>query len=104
MTNQLADILSDPHWFLHSVSKDLSSFTFLRLERDQLTAPAFLDATLQKQAADQCHIPTSAVAQYGAGQALPPYYIFHSAFCCSTLLARCMDLSGAFLALKEPNA
>lgn len=32
----------------------------------------------------------------------PVNFIFHSAYCCSTLLAGCFDLPGRALALKEP--
>ena len=41
-----------------------------------------------------------------AAQALappPPRFIFHSAYCCSTMLARAFDLPGAAMGYKEPQ-
>ncbi len=37
-----------------------------------------------------------------AQPAAPMHFIFHSAFCCSTLLARAFDLPGVSMGLKEP--
>jgi len=33
----------------------------------------------------------------------PPRFIFHTAFCASTFLSRCLDVDGASIALREPQ-
>ena len=42
---------------------------------------------------------TSAAA---AGPPAPLHFIFHSAYCCSTVLARAVDIEGMSMGLKEP--
>lgn len=41
-------------------------------------------------------------AMMRAAPAAPLHWIFHSAFCCSTLLVRAFDLPGTAMGLKEP--
>jgi hypothetical protein len=37
-----------------------------------------------------------------AGEPGPVHFVFHSAYCCSTMLARAFDLPGVAMGLKEP--
>ncbi|WP_425531539.1 hypothetical protein [Kordiimonas marina] len=57
------------------------------------------------------HLPTTGTpAVIGSAEAMaaaqgvagPIHYIFHSAYCCSTLLARAVDIDGVAMGLKEP--
>lgn len=41
-------------------------------------------------------------AQFPAQSPAPIHFIFHSAYCCSTLLARALDIDGRAMSLKEP--
>ncbi|MEQ1510770.1 MAG: hypothetical protein ABL909_10280, partial [Sphingopyxis sp.] len=37
-----------------------------------------------------------------SGPSAPIHFIFHSAYCCSTLMAKAFDIAGISSALKEP--
>lgn len=40
---------------------------------------------------------------YATDPFAPVHFIFHTAFCCSTLLTRCLDLIPPFFTLREPS-
>ncbi len=99
-----ATLIADPHWHLHAVSRDLAQLGFVRLsERDLREAP-FLDERLKPFIEARANLAYTAAQQAGAIAAAPPVFIFHTAFCCSTLIARALDRRGICLALKEPRA
>lgn len=98
----LASIIGDGRWLAHRYDDRADAFRFRRVEREAHRAATFLtDAELgagEEQAFDR-----RAVADALAARADPaPHFIFHSAYCCSTLLARAFDAPGTALGLSEP--
>lgn len=97
------DVLDDPSWFLDRLDLKRGHGLFTRAKRDVLSGAVFLDQSWNRGGAAQCALPISAIRAY-QGSAPSPATIWHSAFCCSTLIANCLDAPGTSLAVKEPMA
>lgn len=106
MTN-LADILADPGWFPEAMDTGRDAIRFARVTRDGLAKTPFLDQRMAPIITDRRDVRLSdALAAWEddkARKGLMPAFLFHSAFCCSTLLAKALDAPGTCLALKEPD-
>ena len=94
--------LADAEWFAHRFVENGDAFRFIRLPRgDHAKAPFLTDADL----GDPTPVADVATAQVLAGLTLGPiHFLFHSAFCGSTLLARAFDRPGLAMGLSEPLA
>ncbi len=101
-TDDVAALARDPAWFPHALDANRRMLTLARIGRAGLSNEPFLDQRMQKSVTGSATAPFDAVAAAAPNQA-PPSFIFHTAFCCSTLMAKALDASGAVLALKEPN-
>jgi hypothetical protein len=95
-----AAIIRDPLWFPHRYDPGHDAFQFRRLTRDQHRAATFL--TDEYLGAGDVTAVRRADVDAAAPAAAPLHFIFHSAFCCSTVLARAFDAPGAAMGLKEP--
>lgn len=100
----LQDLLADPLWFPASMDAEKNLLNFLRVTRKEIEDAAFLDERLFNNPAKMAQASLSDVlAANPKPGASPPCFIFHSAFCCSTLLARALDFPDVSLSLKEPK-
>ncbi len=92
---------TDPEWFAHRYVESGDAFRLIRLARAEHAAMPFLtdeylgaDRPAQDLPAAEC------LANLSHG---PLHFLFHSAFCGSTLVARALDRPGLAVGLSEPQ-
>ncbi|MBA3527381.1 MAG: hypothetical protein H0T82_10755 [Sphingomonas sp.] len=100
MTSVL-EIAADPLWFPHRWHASEGAVEFIRLTPEARSAATFLDDQ-NLGPLPRCKAPLRDLAAVLAPAAAPAHFIFHSAFCCSTLLARALDVPARIVALREP--
>jgi hypothetical protein len=127
MTDDVAALLADPEWLPHRIDPAAGVLQFLRIPRGELSAPQFLADRTPATAADEMVMPLdrlSALAPATGPPAPGPpapglpapglpapglpapgplHFLFHTAFCRSTLLVRALDMPGVATGLSEPG-
>ncbi len=93
------EILTDPEWLAHRYDRPKDLIRFLHVPRARHRTIAFLTDDEIGEAARSAIDRSEAVAQATPG---PVHFIFHSAFCASTMLVRALDYPGVAMGLSEP--
>ena len=96
-------LLEPSKWFPHRYQIDAGNIEMIEIDRQMIETTTFL-ATPKfpgKQTNRQL-VSVESLSQVSS-QSSPPAFIFHSAFCCSTLIARAIDVPGRVRSLKEPQ-
>jgi hypothetical protein len=97
----IPDVMADAQWLAHRYDPGHDAFHMRHVPRARHAQLPFLtdqhlggegDPMVLRRADAMAHAPAAA----------PIHFVFHSAYCCSTLLAAAFDSPGVAMGLKEP--
>jgi hypothetical protein len=99
--NEAQTITRDPSWLAHRYVESKDRIQFRHVPRDQHRAATFIIDDYLPKGGDLAEFDRRE-ALAAAPPPAPVHFVFHSAFCCSTLIARAFDREGLAMGLKEP--
>jgi hypothetical protein len=101
MTKSAADIVADPEWLAHRYDEQGDAFQYRRVTRSRHAEVGFAtDDYLGKE--DNPVVIRREEATRLLGERAPIHFIFHSAYCASTMLVRALDRPGSAMGISEP--
>jgi hypothetical protein len=101
-----ATLIADPLWFPQDFNVTTRKLRFVHADRRTLAATPFLaEGMWERSSLPEAEIAESELLRFLPGNAPPPSinFIWHTAFCCSTLIASLLDRESLSLPLKEPG-
>ena len=102
MASSPASLTLGPEWLAHRYDEAHDAVQFVQAERAlRRSVPFLIDEHLPNAKAPLILSRADALAQ--AAEPAPVHFIFHSAYCCSTLLVRALDVPGRASGLSEPQ-
>lgn len=98
--SSIAEIAGQAEWLAHRYDPSCDAFHFRFVPRTRHAELPFLTDAHLGEVDPVVLSAQDAIAH--APPAAPVHFIFHSAYCCSTLLAAAFDIPGVAMGLKEP--
>jgi hypothetical protein len=100
-------LFGSPDWYLWDMDLQNQEGVFVRMDRASYQKSSFLDDRIQSASRERMRISLHKLWERYRELGLTPQpvrYIFHTAFCCSTLLSRALDIPGRTLVYREPSS
>ncbi|WP_417610619.1 hypothetical protein [Parasphingorhabdus sp.] len=95
------EIIGDADYLAHRYDEVADGFRFVHVPRDVHRSSTFItDEHLPN--VDDYELISRADLANAEIPTVPVHFIFHSAYCCSTMMARAFDIPGVSMGLKEP--
>jgi hypothetical protein len=99
--SSLEAVATQAEWIPHTFDAGGSRLTSFFVPRDRHRSQPFL-WNLENDFRASTHLASAIRAQLPPGDARTPHFIFHTAFCCSTLLVRASAHARGAIGLNEP--
>ena len=102
------DLVNSPDYLAYKFNFDTENLEFLPIERQEIRRVSALKREYIDPQRRLIAVPLSNLVTLlnSPNQPLlenPPRFIFHTAFCASTFLSRCLDVDGVSVSLREPQ-
>lgn len=102
------DLVNDPDYLAYGFDFGAENVVFLKISRDEIRKVSCLKKDFIDPGRQFFEVPLAECIELAnqSGQALsdnPPRFIFHTAYCSSTFLSRCLDVDGTSVGLREPQ-
>ena len=103
MRPKIRDVLDDFCWFPEDYAPGAKTISFVRTNPATLTRQTFLDYRWNREGCAQTALTLEAIAAELSPDMPQLNFIWHTSFCCSTLIAAALQVSNRNLSLKEPS-
>lgn len=103
MNESAEELLGNPHWFPAHFDAKFGELNLVKAGYDTLASQTFLDHRWDRRYLERRNLPVSSIHSILPQHQPALNFIWHTGFCCSTLLAKALNDPFKNLALSEPQ-